>query len=177
MSAYNINLLPKGNQRVSDRLIYFGLHYFRYIIVITQIVVISVFLFRLREDQKVIDEKEKFKQNQQILELTIPLIDEAQAVEKKTGIIQTLLSNQDRNAQKLSSIVGLVPSEIILTSVEVNDDITLIKGSSVTVNIIKTFNEKLKTNPAFENSEIRTVDRITEGDYEFAIIVESVERK
>lgn len=43
MKSYDINLLPKEKNKLTDKILHFLLYYFRYIIVITQIVVIAVF--------------------------------------------------------------------------------------------------------------------------------------
>src|SRR3989338_3791905 len=96
MSTYDINLFARKKKSFADKLLFFLLHYFRYIIVITQIVVIGVFFYRFRVDQKIIDLKESFRSKQQILALTVPLIDEAQATQDSAGKIQKLLDKQSK---------------------------------------------------------------------------------
>ncbi|MDO8741626.1 MAG: hypothetical protein Q7J11_00595, partial [Candidatus Roizmanbacteria bacterium] len=59
---YKINLLEKKETSLLDKLTFFGLNYLRYIIVITQLVVIGVFFYRFQIDQSIIDLKEGVNQ-------------------------------------------------------------------------------------------------------------------
>ena len=69
----NINLFPVSERTFSEKVLYFSLHYLRYIIVLTQITVIAVFFFRFKVDQEIIDLKEKVTQKQEIFKITKPL--------------------------------------------------------------------------------------------------------
>ena len=60
---YQINLLQEKEKDISGKIIYFALHYLRYILVVTQIVVIAVFFYRFKIDQEVIDLRDELKQN------------------------------------------------------------------------------------------------------------------
>ncbi|MFS8159061.1 MAG: hypothetical protein ACMG6E_02395, partial [Candidatus Roizmanbacteria bacterium] len=78
-----INLIPHKEKKFAEKVVYFLLHYLRYILVITQIVVILVFFLRFKIDQNVIDLEESYNQKQEILKLASPILDEAQAVSLK----------------------------------------------------------------------------------------------
>ena len=45
---YKINLITKRKEKAVDKVIYFVMNYLRYILVITQIVVIGVFFYNLK---------------------------------------------------------------------------------------------------------------------------------
>jgi len=81
---YQINLLPKKEKDFVDRGIYFALHYLRYVLVLTQIVVIAVFFYRFQIDQEIIDLKDELTQKQEIVAVSAPLLSEAQVVDVKT---------------------------------------------------------------------------------------------
>jgi len=66
---HRINLLEKKEQSLLDRLTFFGLNYLRYIIVITQLVVIGVFFYRFQIDQRIIDLKEGVEQKKEIVNI------------------------------------------------------------------------------------------------------------
>src|SRR3989338_11656480 len=121
MSTYDINLFARKKKSFADKLLFFLLHYFRYIIVITQIVVIAVFFYRFSEDQKIIDQKESFKQKQQILNITLPIVEEAEAVQRKTLQIDELLSNQDTFIERFDYVISVVPQDIVLIGLEVGE--------------------------------------------------------
>jgi len=71
---YNINLIEKKEVSLLDRLIFFCLNYLRYIIVITQLVVIGVFFYRFQIDQRIIDLKEGVDQKKEIVKIVLPLL-------------------------------------------------------------------------------------------------------
>ena len=71
---YQINLLQEKEKDISGKIIYFALHYLRYILVVTQIVVIAVFFYRFKIDQEVIDLRDELKQKQEIVQVSSPLL-------------------------------------------------------------------------------------------------------
>ncbi|PJB87766.1 hypothetical protein CO083_05355, partial [Candidatus Roizmanbacteria bacterium CG_4_9_14_0_8_um_filter_34_12] len=62
---YKINLLLPKEKNWLDKVIYFGLNYLRYILVITQTVIIMVFFYRFKIDQEIVDLKDAVKQKQE----------------------------------------------------------------------------------------------------------------
>lgn len=81
---YRINLLPQKETPLTEKIVYFALNYLRYIIVITQLVVIAVFFYRFQIDQKIIDLKESVDQKKEILQIVLPLLNQASNIDKKT---------------------------------------------------------------------------------------------
>lgn len=171
MNSYSVNLLPKKKNNVADKLLHFVLFYFRYIIIITQIVVIGVFFFRFREDQKVIDLKQKFRQKQQILAVTLPLVDEAQAIEKKTSYIKDVLDSQDVYIQKYTVLLNSIPSDVTLKTIDLAEDHVKIEGSSTNVESIRALHRKLAQTNGFETATIGTITSAEEVGFEFIIEV------
>lgn len=169
MKLYDINLLPKRKNNAADILLTFILYYFRYIIVITQIIVIGVFFFRFRVDQQVIDLKESFKQKQQILAVTIPIVEEAKLIEKKSGAVRAIVDQQDETLNVLSFILKSVPREITIKNIQLLDTETIISGVSSQVLSIRAYHKKLSTFKGFEQAEILSIERQLDGSFEFII--------
>ena len=82
---YKINLIGNKNNKkgVISKLNYFFFNYFRYILVLTQLVVISVLFFRFSIDQSIIDLKESINQQEEVLKAVKPILDETQRVDLK----------------------------------------------------------------------------------------------
>ena len=91
---YKINLLEKKDASLLEKMTSFGLNYLRYIIVITQLVVIGVFFYRFQIDQSIIDLREGVDQKKKIAQIVLPLLNEAVKVEKKTLIIEKNIVKQ-----------------------------------------------------------------------------------
>ncbi len=169
MKLYDINLLPKRKNNAADILLTFILYYFRYIIVITQIIVIGVFFFRFRVDQQVIDLKESFKQKQQILAVTIPIVEEAKVIERKSKDIRLIVDQQDQTLDTLAFILKSVPREITIKNIQLLDNETIISGTSTQVFAIRAYHKKLTTHAGFELAEILSIERQLDGSFEFII--------
>src|SRR3990167_863968 len=93
---YKINLIEKKEVGLLDKLTFFGLNYLRYIIVITQLVVIGVFFYRFQIDQRIIDLKEAVEQKKEIVQIVLPLLNEAAKIDKKTSIIDEAILEQKK---------------------------------------------------------------------------------
>lgn len=169
MSASGINLLQQKQPQVADKLLYFILHYFRYIIVITQIVVISVFFYRFQEDQKIIDSKEAFKQKQHILLLTLPVIEEAKALESQTSKINTLLKSQNDSVDNLGFIATIIPRDVAVERIQISGSTIQIVGRTNNLISIRSLHKKIKNTKGYENAQISSIQQNIDSSYSFGI--------
>jgi Tfp pilus assembly protein PilN len=169
MSVAGINLLQQKQPQAADKLLYFILHYFRYIIVLTQIVVISVFFYRFQEDQKIIDQKESFKQKQHILLITLPVIEEAEAIELKTDHINELLNTQNKTLNHLSFLSSVIPEDITVQKIQVTDATMQVIGSSKNLLSIRSLHKRIKQIKQYELAKITSIQQDSFGGYTFGI--------
>src|SRR3989344_1408018 len=105
MKRYQINLIKKKEKGIVDRLGDFFLHYLRYLIVITQIVVIAVFFFRFQIDQEIIDLKESIDQKREILKVTKPLVVDASVIDGKVGEVKKIIALQGKLTDNYTYII------------------------------------------------------------------------
>ncbi len=154
MRKYQINLIPKKKRDLADTIIYFFLHYLRYIIVLTQIVVIGVFFFRFQVDQEIIDLKESIDQKIEIMKVTKPLITEATSIDNKIGEIKNILDGQNVFLKNISYVFSVIPQDIVLTRVEVEKNSIKLGGNSNTIAAIQRLNEKLKKDKMYKSISI-----------------------
>src|SRR3989344_4294266 len=139
MKKYEINLIPKQKKTLLDKLMFFLLHYFRYIIVLTQIVVISVFFARFSLDQEIVDLKESFTDKQAILEITKPLIQEAEAYVVKQNNAKVILTVQKQFIDDFTYILSIIPQDTSLASHQKDNDSIKIHGKNVSKIVNKLF--------------------------------------
>lgn len=172
MSTIQINLLPKKEKHLREKFLYFALHYFRYIIVLTQIVVISVFFFRFYIDQQIIDLKEKFQQKQQILTITYPLIQEAKALETKTKEAKHIMTSQQLFLATISYVFSRTHPSALLDSVKYTEEFITLKGSASSISAIRSMQTKLLQSGKFKAVTAKDVSRQSEQAYNFIILIE-----
>jgi len=163
---YKINLLPEKEVSFIDKIMYFALNYLRYIIVITQLVVIGVFFYRFQIDQKIIDLKESVDQKKEIVEIVLPLIQEASKIDQKSKEINFVLEKQKIFDGMIKYLVSVFPETITLTNLELTEDSLKITGVASNPKHLQAFFNLLKKDNNFSNVEFSSIKK-TETGYIF----------
>lgn len=171
MKKYQINLIQEKSQDFVDKVVYFFLHYLRYIIVITQIVVIGVFFFRFQVDQEIIDLKESIEQKQEILRITQPLVVEATALNNRIEQIEEILKKQERFSFLKRYIFSVIPNSIVLGKLEINEKEIILSGLSANIASIQALSARLKIDRRFRKVEIERMAKTDEG-FEFVMTLD-----
>jgi len=168
---YKINLLEKKDVGFLDKLISFGLDYLRYIVVITQLVVIGVFFYRFQIDQSIIDLKESVEQKKEIVKTVLPLLNEAAKIDKKTTIITETLFEQEKFTKMLNYFVSSFPATIVLTNMEVKDQSIKVTGGAENAQHLQAFYSLLKKESKFKIISLQNIKK-TETGYSFVLFLE-----
>lgn len=170
MKRYQINLIRQKKQDFADKIIFFFLHYLRYIIVITQIVVIGVFFFRFQVDQEIIDLKESIQQKEEIFKVMKPLIAEVNAAEQSIQNVKKVLGEQSAFLNHIDYFFSVIPSEVVLDKFEIDSTTVLLSGKANNLSVIKTLTAKLRRDKRYKNVVISQVTRAEDG-FSFAITI------
>jgi len=161
---YRLNLFLPKKKTLADRGVYFALNYLRYILVITQIVVIGVFFYRFQIDQEIVDLKEEIQQKQEIVIVSEPLIKEAQAIDNKVGIISGLVSEQESFAAGINYLFGRFPEKIKLENLNMSKDGRIeFSGQATDVNLIRIFYMRLIKEAKFASVEMPLLEKKESG--------------
>lgn len=171
MRKSSINLIPRQNKTFVDKLMFFLLHYFRYIIVLTQIVVISVFFARFSLDQQIVDLKEEFTDRQAILEVVRPFIDEAEAYVSKQNDAKEIMSIQADFLDDFSYMLSVIPTDVRLDSLQKSDKLIHISGFSNSILSIKRLFIRLAKEERFLNIKMSELIGASDVGYTFGIDV------
>jgi len=160
---YKINLITKRKEKSVDRVIYFVMNYLRYILVITQIVVIGVFFYRFKIDQEMVDLQEAVQQKKEIILVSQPLIIEAKKAAFKLDQARSIITNQKTFIQAFDYILGLFPESLFLTKVQVVDDKITLIGNTRDPQSIDNFLGRLKREAKFKKIELRNIKKGDDG--------------
>jgi len=123
-----VNLLLPKEQNVSGKIIYFALHYLRYILIITQLCVIGVFFYRFKIDQQIIDLKDELEQKREIVIVSDPMIKEAEAIDIKINAIGSILDKQEVTKKMLTYFFSIFPKKLTLDKLEAVGDTIIVTG-------------------------------------------------
>ena len=172
---YKINLMPKKETPLMEKVLYFALNYLRYIIIITQLVVIGVFFYRFQVDQKIIDLKEAVDQKKEIVNIVLPLLNEANRIDKKTKEIETIIDKQNSFTLMVSYLLSVFPETVTLNSFESNEDSLKIMGIASNPKHLQSFFNLLKSEKKFNLVQILSIKK-TEIGYGFIIALNKYEK-
>lgn len=165
---YLINLFPEHEKSTSEKIVYFGFHYLRYILVITQFIAICVFFFRFRVDQEIVDLKDTLSQKQSIVVSTEQLMGRVDEIDAKSKNIQTILDDQDLFRERYTYVIETLDPSIIVDDISLNVDGVDIKGSSVRVEPIRSYYERLLEEKKFNVIDLSSIER-TADSYVFSM--------
>jgi Tfp pilus assembly protein PilN len=169
---YRINLLNKKEITFIDRLTYFGLNYLRYIIIITQLVVIGVFFYRFQVDQQIIDLREEVDQKREIVRLVLPLLQEASKIDKKTTEVEKIITNQKQLSSMTNYLLSIFPETITLTNLDIKQDSINLTGNAADPRHLQAFYTLLKKDKKFADITLQNVQKIDTG-YSFILILKN----
>ncbi|MCA9371429.1 hypothetical protein KC726_00880 [Candidatus Woesebacteria bacterium] len=173
---YLINLLPEKKKNVVDQIIYFSVHYLRYILVITQFVAICVFFFRFKVDQDIVDLKEQLNQKESIVTATEPLITHIDSVDKKIQYINTIIQAQNQDADALRFVFSSISNDITVQSLEYGNKTIVLNGFSSDSNAIDALNQFFITDGTFKDVKLTNVNK-SEEQYSFDLTLSLVASK
>lgn len=167
---YNINLLQKKETPFVEKMMYFALHYLRYIIIITQLVVIGVFFYRFQIDQRIIDLKESVDQKKEIVQVVLPLLKEGENISLRTKESQKILTDQKKFTNMMQYYLSQFPSSVNLNTLEIGSDSIKAIGTALSASDLQAFSSSLKKDQKFAHVELQNIKRNDYG-YTFTMVL------
>jgi len=151
----SINLLPQEEFDVSiiGRTLKWAMGTFRIIVIVTEMIVMAAFLSRFWLDQQNSDLSDAIKIKSSQISALADTEKEFRGIQSKLNIVRQIDAAAPYS-QTVDAITSKVPSDIILTSVSVSDNSTLIKGLSASEFGIAQFMANLKADPSFTKVDL-----------------------
>lgn len=156
---YRINLVGERKKDFFEGLLYFFLNYLRYILVITQLVVIGVLFYRFSVDQGIIDLKESVDQKKEIVKTVNPLLTEIKKVDNQATIIKKVVTRQDSQQKLLGYILAEFPASVNLTELLLSSDKLSLLGSSSNPKEIQLFYNRLRMDGKFASVSFSSIKK------------------
>ncbi|MCR4329973.1 MAG: hypothetical protein NUV65_05525 [Candidatus Roizmanbacteria bacterium] len=171
-TAYKFNLLERKKSAFVTVAVDFLNQYIRYILIITELVVLGVFFVKILLDQRIVDLKEGIDQKNQIIIAALPLIQNNNKMAKKITEIDTLLLAQKSTYTLFTTVLDNVPSSVLLSSFSLKDNTVEVSGTTYNAIDIKKYEKRLKKILG-ENSVAIKLITIDEGKYTFNVKIQT----
>jgi len=167
----NINLLLKSEtvHSFSDQLLSWALTYGRYIIIITQIFVLSVFFARFKLDRDYTDLKELAFQKKALIESVSDLDTEIRRVQNKLANIKTITSNQDLPLEIIHFLQENIPANTRFSTLTITSSKITFAAKSGNLREFSYFLQLIQKGNKLTNVALDEIRRLPDGRIDFAI--------
>jgi hypothetical protein len=160
---YAINLFPEKDKDIIDKTMEFAFGYLRYILVITQFVVICVFFFRLNIDQQIVDLKDKLSQKQEILKSTKTLLTDVAKLEEKTAMVGKLIGEQTVFEGMMNYFLDGLPPDFSVTNISIDSSGIVLMGYSSNPASIQSYFSRLQFESRFTTIKLDNIQKTSDG--------------
>jgi Tfp pilus assembly protein PilN len=160
----DINLLPKEqfNQGVVGKILNWTLTIGRYIVIITELIVVVAFLFRFSYDMQLSSLREKIDENRQIISSFQDLEIQFRYLQQRVNIAKEVLGGNLPISFVYDQIVSITPQDVYFENLRLGANSLTLDGTSLSdVGLVTLLNE-IKQNPAFSNVTINSLS--TKGE-------------
>jgi hypothetical protein len=142
---FKFNLLEKKTVSVLSEATSFLNSYAKYIIVLTQLLVLVVFFVKIILDQQVIDLKEAIDEKNQIILVSEEMIQHNNLLAEKTQNLVAVYNSSQAQYQVLTETLNNIPESVNLSKVELHNDTMIVFGKTYEAVDIKKMQLRLLT--------------------------------
>lgn len=144
-----INLLPKDEFENSPlgKLVNWAANIGRWIVVLTEFVVICAFLSRFYFDTKLANLFDDIKQKQAIVDSASSFEERFRLVQERINIIKSLLAQEKKPSGLFVEISQILPFDVFLTAMGIEENKLILKGYFLSEKSLNVFLSGLVSNP------------------------------
>lgn len=160
-NATQINLLPQEEfaESTSGRVLHWLLSTFRYLVITTEMIVISAFISRFYFDSRLADLNDEIKQKEDFVKAYSDFEKEFKRTQSKLAVFGSMTQDSTRVSPLLESVVTMLPNDLSLTQLSFTaPQAVAIGGTSTSEESISQFIVNLQSLPEFESVELSGVE-------------------
>lgn len=165
----NLVVTKVKEESLSAQFLTWALTYGRYIIIIIQIVVLSVFFMRFRLDRDRTDLKESVGQKEALIESISEVDAEVRRVQKSLGDIKSVTDNHDYVLKTVNFLENNTPSNISFTLLTFGKQglrFTAVADNLTSFNVLL---KNIQDNKMFSEIQLEDLKRKADGKVEFRV--------
>lgn len=141
----SINLLKKERKPILDTFLHWALTIGRLVVMLTEIIALTTFLYRFSLDRQIVDLHDKIKQKQTIVSLLKSDENTYRNLQNRLALITKFQDSSSETVQLLQNITSLTPQDIIINTLTVSDKDIKITANTRTLSSLTSFIKDLKS--------------------------------
>jgi len=169
----DVNLLEKDDFSESPigRIVTWAITYGRYIMILTEIVVLLAFISRFSLDRKLTDLNEAIGQKQAIIEANQPFEEEISKIQTQLARAKSLMSDQKKPIETLGTTKNILPIDVMLESLTITPEKISAQATAGSTRGFATLMNNLQATKEFMNVDIGEIKKLPTGVIQFQYTV------
>lgn len=156
-----INLAKGRGESFVDRFIVWALNIGRVVIILTEAVALSAFLYRFSLDRTLVDLHDRIAQEQAVVKLLRSNEDKFRNLQDRLSLAKQIIAQSNQTTTSFRDIISYIPPEIQITNISYAVDNIKIEGTTQSVQPISTLVNKLKNYPLISSVSVDKIDNRT----------------
>jgi len=154
-----IEFLPKENweKTTAGKILKWALSVGRYIVILTELVVILAFLSRFKFDRELTDLHEDIKQKQTVVEASQDFEQEFRLLQKRLLALNDLGKKRLQSTQVLTDLTDCLPIDTYLADLNISKENVSLAATALSANGLATLINQLQQSILFENIALTNV--------------------
>lgn len=157
-SSSSINLVKDKQIPFFDRFMNWILTIGRVIVILTEIIAISAFIYRFSLDERLVDLHDAIKQKQTIISLLKTDENKYRNLQDRIALAETFSEKSIKTNKVIADIVGFLPQEIITNDLRINKDRVSISINIFSISQLTDFINTLKNYPEIKSISIDNIE-------------------
>lgn len=160
-NSLNINLVKNRKPKLLDQFIGWSVTIGRAVIILTEAIALSAFIYRFNLDRQLIDLHDKIVQEQNIVRFFKKNEDIYRNLQDRLSLAKTTTQEQNQLLKTYSDIIALVPSDVNIHSVIFTTANTRIEAQAQSIISVSKFVDGLKKYPTITSVSIDNIENKT----------------
>ena len=158
---HNINLLPNKGDTMINQFLSWALTVGRFLVIITETLALSVFIYRFSLDMKIVDLHDKIKNESLIVQNFKAGEDIYRNLQARLASAKQYDTTRDDTLKILKDIIELGRNKVTFNSINVTTDSIQIQAQAQSSGILSLFTQNLRNYPKIRDISITRVENKT----------------
>lgn len=136
----------------------------RVLVILTEVVALSAFLYRFSLDRQLIDLHDTIKSKQAIINLLKKSEDTYRNLQNRLALAKTLIQSENLTNKTITDILSLAPSDVLFTNFTLSGNQIIIEVKTQSIASLRNFVNVLKSYPQISSVDVNKIEnRTTSG--------------
>lgn len=160
-SSPSVNLIKKKKKDFFDRFITWALTIGRFIVILTEVIALSTFLYRFSLDRKLVDLHDSIKQKQAIVNLLKNNENKYRNLQNRLAVSSKFLDSASETTKIFTDLSDFAPSDFIFNNIKISEKSIQMDASTQSINSLTVFIKKLQEYPKFASVSLDRIENKT----------------